>query len=86
MSITITKCDGTVERKMIFAENRLNSDFLQANVGEDRYCDGFVIWAGSNTEYNQIDKIEAIAFVFGNDEAFGGVQVGSGTGVTWFRR
>ena len=86
LSVTITRVDGTVERKMIPSEKRLNNDCLRANVGEDRYCDGFVLWAGSETEYNKIDKIEAIAFVAGNDDSFGGVQVGSGTGVTWYRR
>ena len=58
----------------------------KANQGSDRYYDDFQLWSGTAAEYAALEKIEAIVFLPGSSaDAFGGVKVGSGTGVTWVK-
>ncbi|MGN0506185.1 MAG: hypothetical protein ACI4FZ_06460 [Lachnospiraceae bacterium] len=82
LSVTVTMTDGTVKCKMISAERRLNDTPIRTT-GEDKYCDDFLVWSGTESEYDALDKIEVFAFVAGDSDSFGGVKVGSGAGVEW---
>ena len=94
---TITKNDGTVERKMI--NNPLTGGTKpswdertgtfapnKASQGTDKYLDDFEIWSGSDEEFKNIDKVEVIAYNSGDDNGFGGVKVGSDAGVVWINK
>ena len=94
---TITKSDGTVERKMINnpltggtkpiwdnREEEFNPN--KASQGTDKYLDDFQIWSGSDEEFKNIDKVEVIAYNSGDDNGFGGVKVGSDAGVVWINK
>lgn len=92
LSVTVTMADGTVTRKIIQAGDSLNgpqsvyvSPGPTAALGEDNHCDDFLVWSGTEEEYNNLQKVEVIAFIAGDDNTFGGVKVGSGTGVMWTR-
>ena len=88
--VTITTNSG-VERKVINTTitntgTRVNgSELGTASQGTDKEYDDFLIWSGSNADYNSIKKVEAIVYSAGSGDSFGGVKVGSGTGVVWNR-
>ena len=85
---TVTTSSG-VERKVIDTPITNNGTMVsgetlgQANQGTDRYYDDFLIWSGTDAEYNALQKVEAIVYDAGSSDSFGGVKVGSGTGVVW---
>lgn len=54
-----------------------------ASQGSDRYYDDFLIWSGTDSEFEALEKIETIVYTPGSEDSFGGVKIGSGTGVTW---
>lgn len=54
-----------------------------AGQGSCHFYDDFVLWSGSEAEYANIKSVSAIVYNAGNDDTFGGVKVGSGTGVLW---
>ena len=76
--VTVNTTTGTT-RKVV---TRLNSDFI-ATTGNDKWADDFLLWSGTDEEYANLISISAIAYSAGIDGNFGGVKVGSGTGVTW---
>ena len=88
--VTITTNSG-VERKVI--NTTITNDGTPvggsvlgtASQGTDKEYDDFLIWSGSNADYNSIKKVEAIVYSAGSGDSFGGVKVGSGTGVVWNR-
>lgn len=84
LSVTATMEDGTVTHKIIPAGERLNN-FPVVTTDSDKYCDDFLIWSGTEDEYDNLHKVEVIAFIAGDDDTFGGVKAGSGTGVMWTR-
>lgn len=54
-----------------------------ASQGSDRYYDDFLIWSGTDSEFEALEKIETIVYTPGSEDSFGGVKIGSGAGVTW---
>lgn len=54
-----------------------------AGQGNNHFYDDFVLWSGSEAEYANIKSVSAIVYNPGNGDTFGGVKVGSGTGVLW---
>ena len=77
--VTITKSNGTVERKIVNTTLGTGT----ASQGTDKGYADFLLWSGTETEYNSLQKIEAIVFAPGSEDSFGGVKVGSGSGVVW---
>ena len=61
--------------------------FVKGYIGENHltnhYYDDFILWEGTEEEFAQIVSVEAIAFEVGDDNTFGGVKVGSGSGTKW---
>lgn len=80
--VTLTYPDNSKETKIIepINTNIIYDEDLQ---GTAKYVDDYQIWVG---ELNESPKIEAIVYVEGDEESFGGVQLGSGAGVTWEER
>lgn len=78
--VTIQTTTGTI-RKVV---TRLNSDSI-ATTGNDKWADDFLLWSGTDAEYANLISISAIAYSEKEDGSFGGVKVGSGTGVTWVK-
>ena len=62
-----------------------NSVLNYTSQGSNHVYDDFLLWSGSEDEYNNIKSISAIVYEAGSSGSFGGVQVGSGAGVTWTR-
>lgn len=51
--------------------------------GDYHYYDDFVIWLGSESDFENIVSISVFAFIPGAEGSFGGAKVGSGAGVEW---
>lgn len=54
-----------------------------ASQGSDCYYDDYLLWEGTNAEYQDIVKVEAFVYDAGDEDSFGGMKVGSGAGVVW---
>ncbi len=78
--VTVKTTSGTARRLV----RRINTAFIDT-AGADEWCDDFLLWSGTDEEYAGLVSISAIVFDPGTAEAFGGVKVGSGTGVEWLR-
>ena len=90
--VTITMADGSTESREI--TDHLNDTYINTNpideqTGEERsesdnpYCSDFLLWVGTEEEFNQIVKVEVIAYKTTTADYFGGVAIGSGRGVVW---
>ena len=85
---TVTTSEG-VTRKIV-ADSITQSGWIisgerlgYASQGSDRYYDDFLIWSGTDSEFEALEKIETIVYTPGSEDSFGGVKIGSGAGVTW---
>lgn len=94
--VTITDNNNNVTRKLVSdplsgAKAVNNGGFNDdadnavgyAGQGSNHVYDDFLLWSGSEAEYANIKSVSAIVYNAGNDDTFGGVKVGSGTGVLW---
>lgn len=91
--VTLTYVNGTKETKIVSPINENVIDGYTKDPkfqGHDnpkggRYADDFVLWNGD--EANTPIKAEAIVYVDGaNEDTFGGIKLGSETGVSWEKR
>lgn len=78
--VTVKYNDGTKKMSVV---NSLGG-FVETT-GGDKYADDFLLWSGTEAQYNNVKSVSAIVYHEGDGTTFGGVQVGSGTGVTWVR-
>ena len=79
--VKITENDGTVVTKLV--SDTINNSGIHTDDSGYTYnkYDVFELWRGKFD--GRPEKIEVIAFVEGDDDSFGGVKLGSGSGIKW---
>jgi hypothetical protein len=82
--VTVTTTSG-VTRKLLSAADILGSGNCAPWMPDSfyPYYTDYILWSGSEAEYANLISIEAVVYQSGDDENFGGVMVGSGSGVYW---
>lgn len=89
ISTPVTYADGAyvAENGGIEHDRNENNVIGYAGQGSNHFYDDFVLWSGSESDYMNIASVSAIVYTPGaNDDSFGGVKVGSGTGVQWTKQ
>ena len=87
--VTVTKSDGSKETILIDGSSVQvkRSDDQEDNPNFNPYYSEFTIWSGSESDLDQIVKVEVIAISRANntDTHFGGIKVGFNSGVVWVK-
>ena len=87
--VTVTKSDGSKETILIDGSSVQvkRSDDQEDNPNFNPYYSEFTVWTGSESDLDQIVKVEVIAISRANntDTHFGGIKVGFNSGVVWVK-
>lgn len=87
--VTVTKRDGSKETILIDGSSVQvkRSDDQDDNPNFNPYYSEFTVWSGSESDLDQIVKVEVIAISRANntDTHFGGIKVGFNSGVVWVK-